>query len=68
MKLIQLPTQAFEQRLLEEMNENPRLKPEGRGRVRKDEFETVMIMMMPMDRMEADDINIEYISSDDTRL
>jgi hypothetical protein len=23
MKLIQLPTQAFEQRLLEEMNENP---------------------------------------------
>jgi DNA-directed RNA polymerase specialized sigma54-like protein len=26
MKLIQLPTQAFEQRLLEEMNENPALE------------------------------------------
>jgi RNA polymerase sigma-54 factor len=31
MKLIQLPTQAFEQRLLEEMNENPALEA-GRGR------------------------------------
>ena len=28
MKLIQLPTQAFEQRLLEEMNENPALEAE----------------------------------------
>jgi RNA polymerase sigma-54 factor len=31
MKLIQLPTQAFEQRLLEEMNENPARSRE-RGR------------------------------------
>jgi RNA polymerase sigma-54 factor len=33
MKLIQLPTQAFEQRLLEEMNENPALEEEE-GRIR----------------------------------
>jgi RNA polymerase sigma-54 factor len=31
MKLIQLPTQAFEQRLLEEMNENP-ARSRKRGR------------------------------------
>jgi RNA polymerase sigma-54 factor len=30
MKLIQLPTQAFEQRLLEEMNENPAEAERGR--------------------------------------
>jgi RNA polymerase sigma-54 factor len=49
MKLIQLPTQAFEQRLLEEMNENPALEA-GKE---EDEYEktslkkTMMIMMMP---------------------
>jgi RNA polymerase sigma-54 factor len=44
------------------MNENPRLKPEGRGRVRKDEFETKTDDYddAEADRMEADDINIEY--------
>jgi RNA polymerase sigma-54 factor len=35
MKLIQLPTQAFEQRLLEEMNENP---PWSRKEEDEDEF------------------------------
>jgi RNA polymerase sigma-54 factor len=50
MKLIQLPTQAFEQRLLEEMNEIPRLKPERkRTKYEKTSLKTktMMIMMMP---------------------
>jgi RNA polymerase sigma-54 factor len=49
MKLIQLPTQTFEQRLLEEMNENPLEAERKRTSTKKDEFETktMMIMMMP---------------------
>ena len=41
MKLIQLPTQAFEQRLLEEMNENPALEAgkEEDEMNEKDEFD-----------------------------
>jgi RNA polymerase sigma-54 factor len=69
MKLIQLPTQAFEQRLLEEMNENPALLEKKRMNMKMTSLKTmIMIMMMPnRDRMEADDINIdEYLSSDDT--
>ena len=40
MKLIQLPTQAFEQRLLEELNENPALEAgtEEEGIYEKDDF------------------------------
>jgi RNA polymerase sigma-54 factor len=33
MKLIQLPTQAFEQRLLKEMNENPALETGKKKRI-----------------------------------
>ena len=41
MKLIQLPTQAFEQRLLEEMNENPALEAgKEEEEYVKDEFES----------------------------
>jgi DNA-directed RNA polymerase specialized sigma54-like protein len=50
MKLIQLPTQAFEQRLLREMNENPALETGKRKRItRKTSSKTkiMMIMMMP---------------------
>jgi RNA polymerase sigma-54 factor len=71
MKLIQLPTQAFEQRLLEEMNENPALEAgKEEDEYEKDEFENEDYDDYDdaeSDRMEADDINIdEYLSSDDT--
>jgi hypothetical protein len=49
MKLIQLPTQAFEQRLLKK-NENPALKLEKkRMNTKKTSLKTkiMMIMMMP---------------------
>jgi DNA-directed RNA polymerase specialized sigma54-like protein len=48
MKLIQLPTQAFEQRLLEEMNENPALKGKKRMNTKMTSLKTmIMTMMMP---------------------
>lgn len=69
MKLIQLPTQAFEQRLKEEMIENPALESG-----KEDEFETPDYEASEDDyddydneRIEADDINIdEYLSNDET--
>jgi RNA polymerase sigma-54 factor len=71
MKLIQLPTQAFEQRLLEEMNENPALEAgKEEDDYEKDEFENEDYDDYDdseSDRVEAEDINIdEYLSSDDT--
>nr|WP_315194930.1 RNA polymerase factor sigma-54 [uncultured Flavobacterium sp.] len=71
MKLIQLPTQAFEQRLLEEMNENPALETgKEEDEYEKDEFDTEEYddyEDSEADRMDAEDINIdEYLSSDDT--
>jgi RNA polymerase sigma-54 factor len=72
MKLIQLPTQAFEQRLKEEMNENPALEAgKEEDEVEKDEFsneeEYDDYDDMESDRIEAEDINIdEYLSSDET--
>ena len=71
MKLIQLPTQAFEQRLLEEMNENPALEAgKEEDEYEKDEFENEDYDDYDdseSDRVEAEDINIdEYLSSDDT--
>lgn len=71
MKLIQLPTQAFEQRLLEEMNENPALETgKEEDNYEKDEFESEEYDDYDdseADRMEAEDINIdEYLNSDDT--
>lgn len=72
MKLIQLPTQAFEQRLNEEMNENPALesgKDEDED-YEKDEFENEEFDDYDDsegDRIEAEDINIdEYLSNDET--
>ena len=71
MKLIQLPTQAFEQRLLEEMNENPALEA-GKE---EDEFENEEFENEDYDdyddaeseRIDAEDINIdEYLSDDET--
>ncbi|PXY40172.1 RNA polymerase sigma-54 factor [Flavobacterium cheongpyeongense] len=70
MKLIQLPTQAFEQRLLEEMNENPALEAGQEDEYEADEFaneEYDDYDDAESDRIEAEDINIdEYLSDDDT--
>jgi RNA polymerase sigma-54 factor len=70
MKLIQLPTQAFEQRLLEEMNENPALEAgKEEEEYEKDEFENEDYDDYDdseSDRIEAEDINIdEYLSNDE---
>ncbi|HSN49131.1 MAG TPA: RNA polymerase factor sigma-54 [Flavobacterium sp.] len=54
MKLIQLPTQAFEQRLLEEMNENPALET---GTEEEEDYEK--------DELNNDDANDEFDDYDD---
>lgn len=74
MKLIQLPTQAFEQRLLEEMNENPALETgaDDEEIYDKDEFDNddTNDEFDDYDDNETEDIsdiNIdEYLSSDET--
>jgi RNA polymerase sigma-54 factor len=72
MKLIQLPTQAFEQRLNEEMNENPALEAgkEEEEEYEKEEFENDEYDDYDdaeNDRIDAEDINIdEYLSNDET--
>jgi RNA polymerase sigma-54 factor len=71
MKLIQLPTQAFEQRLLEEMNENPALESGKEEDIHeKDEYEDEQYDDYDdseADRVDAEDINIdEYLNSDET--
>jgi len=68
MKLIQLPTQAFEQRLKEEMNENPALEA---GSENQDDYEEDTFEQDTYEdegeTIEADDINIdEYLSNDET--
>ncbi len=70
MKLIQLPTQAFEQRLKEEMNENPALEAgkEEDENYEKDEFDNEEYDDFDdNESIETDDINIdEYLSNDET--
>lgn len=70
MKLIQLPTQAFEQRLIEEMNENPALEGGKEESEFEDEFEKEEFDDYEedeFDRIDAEDINIdEYLSNDET--
>lgn len=69
MKLIQLPTQAFEQRLKEEMNENPALEAgkEEEDYQDKDEFDNESDFDDDNETIEADEINIdEYLSDDET--
>ena len=74
MKLIQLPTQAFEQRLLEEMNENPALETgtDEEEIYEKDEFDNddtndEFDDYDDNDTEDISDINIdEYLSSDET--
>ena len=74
MKLIQLPTQAFEQRLLEEMNENPALETgaEEDENYEKDEFDNddtndEFDDYDDNEKEDTSDINIdEYLSTDET--
>ena len=71
MKLIQLPTQAFEQRLKEEMNENPALETgnEEDENYEKDEFDNNDEYDEYEDNESIDtgEVNIdEYLSNDET--
>ena len=71
MKLIQLPTQAFEQRLVEEMNENPALEGslEQEEVYEKDEFdnnEDYDEQDFDNDNADNGDLNIDEYLSDDT--
>ena len=70
MKLIQLPTQAFEQRLKEEMNDNPALEAgkEEEELDEKDEYDNEEYDDFDdNESIEAEDINIdEYLSNDET--
>lgn len=71
MKLIQLPTQAFEQRLQEELVENPALENGKEERSEYDEFDDVSngddYDDYEGERIEAEDINIDdYLSNDET--
>ena len=65
MKLIQLPTMAFEQRLKQEMEENPALE-EGKETEETDEFATQEEFEDTGEVIEAEDINVdEYLSDDE---
>jgi RNA polymerase sigma-54 factor len=64
MKLIQLPTQAFEQRISQEMNENPAL--EG-GKEESEKFDEDINDDYEETYDESEEINIdEYLSDDET--
>ena len=69
MKLIQLPTQAFEQRLRQELEDNPALEPgkeisEGAEDLYEDNYEEDF--KEDSEHIEAEDINIdEYLSDDE---
>ncbi|MFD0992502.1 RNA polymerase factor sigma-54 [Tenacibaculum geojense] len=68
MKLIQLPTQAFEERLKQEIEENPALDT---GKEESDNFEDTLTNDTDYDdsgneKIDAEDINIdEYLSDDE---
>jgi RNA polymerase sigma-54 factor len=67
MKLIQLPTQAFEQRIKQELEENPALES---GKEASDDFEDTFDNTTDdfndNDTINADDINVdEYLSDDE---
>jgi RNA polymerase sigma-54 factor len=67
MKLIQLPTLAFEQRLKQELEENPALET-GKEEIesQEDEFEDIYDNETDSETIAAEDINIdEYLSDDE---
>ena len=64
MKLIQLPTQAFEQKLKQELEENPALESGKEETENIDEFDDNY--ESDNESIEAEDINIdEYLSDDE---
>ena len=67
MKLIQLPTQAFEQRLKQELEENPALESGKEDSSSLDDaYEEVYDEHQDSETISADDINIdEYLSDDE---
>ena len=66
MKLIQLPTQAFEQRLKQEMEENPALEGgKEESDTIEDEFDDPYDSELDSDNINTDDINIDDYLSDD---
>ena len=69
MKLIQLPTQAFEQRLKQELEENPALdtgKESDNSDDAFDEFDNSSDDFNDNDTIDAEDINVdEYLSDDE---
>ncbi|MCM4169261.1 RNA polymerase sigma-54 factor [Arenibacter antarcticus] len=67
MKLIQLPTQAFEQRLKQELEENPALETgKEETEPQEDEFDDLYDDETDSENISAEDINIdEYLSDDE---
>ncbi|NNE32566.1 MAG: RNA polymerase factor sigma-54 [Winogradskyella sp.] len=68
MKLIQLPTQAFEQRLKQELEENPALDTGKESETTEDnfdEFDNSSEEYNDNESIEADDINVDDYLSDD---
>ena len=67
MKLIQLPTQAFEQRLKQELEENPALESgKEESDSIEDEFDDQYDSELEGENINTDDINIdEYLSDDE---
>ncbi len=67
MKLIQLPTQAFEQRLKQELEENPALESgKEESTSLEDTYEDVYDEHQDSETISTDDINIdEYLSDDE---
>ncbi|MGB0982371.1 MAG: RNA polymerase factor sigma-54, partial [Winogradskyella sp.] len=68
MKLIQLPTQAFEQRLKQEIEENPALDTGKETKTEDDnidEFDNSTDTINDNETIEADDINVDDYLSDD---
>jgi RNA polymerase sigma-54 factor len=69
MKLIQLPTQAFEQRLKQELEENPALdtgKESDASEEAFDDFDNSTDEYNDNDTIDAEDINVdEYLSDDE---
>lgn len=73
MKLIQLPLQDFEQRLKQELEENPALEqeeyqePTADGETVDDDFEEDFEFENDSEKIDTEDINIdEYLSDDET--
>ena len=66
MKLIQLPTQAFEQRIKQELEENPALES-GKETSNDDDFDNSNDDFDDSETINADDINVDdYLSDDET--